>query len=78
MAWIWSSGNSVFRYADLYLPRRFGPDPLEVCVAWSQGSVSTVVDPPGTPAVTWARKDGSRPNAGPAAWVVIVTWPADR
>ena len=65
-------------YADLYLPRRFGPDPLEVWVAWSQGIVCTVVDPPGTPLLTWARKAGSRPDAGPAAWVAIVTCPAER
>jgi hypothetical protein len=33
--------------------------------------------PPGTPCPIWARKDGSRPNAAPAAWVIIVIWPAD-
>src|ERR1039457_560886 len=77
MAPIWCSGKGVFRYADLYLPRWFGPDPLSVCVACSQGSETVVVDPPGTPLVIWSRNTGSRPAAAPAAWVVIETCPAE-
>src|ERR1051326_823664 len=77
MAWIWSCGNGATMYADLCLLRWFGPDVFSVWAACSHGIVRVVVDPPGTPALTRVRNSSSRPNAGPAAWVVMEMCPAD-
>src|SRR5690349_272818 len=78
MAWTWSPGNGTFRYADLCLLRWLGPVVFSVWAACSHGSSTIFEDAPGTPALTCVRKVSSRLAAGPAAWVVIETCPADR